>query len=339
MLKLKYWKTSFPFHYPFTISKGSKTHQDALVIELDHRGIKGYGEAPAIAYYNVTTDAMIATLESKRKFLEAYNLSDPKRFWHFLHHLFPKDPFLVCALDIAGWDISGKMSGKPIFKLLGLNPNQAPQTDYTIGMDSTASMIEKIKSNPAPIYKIKVGGEQDLETLSDIRQTTDAIIRVDANAGWTFEDAQKYLPLLEQWKVELIEQPLPVKEFGNTKVLQTMTSIPIIADEDCVNIHDLESCSSAFKGINIKLTKCSGITPAIELARKAKQLGLEIMLGCMNESVIGTAALAHLSSLADYLDADGPLLLAEKNATGISYENFRLLPSDEPGLGIKPIVL
>ncbi len=336
MFTIRYWQKELAFEHPFTISKGTKTHQSTLVVELNFRGIVGYGEAPAIAYYNISTDQMVADLEAKRKFIESFSLTEPKRFWHFLHHLFTANPFLVCALDMAGWDIYGKLRRRPLYELWNLNLNDAPPSDYTIGIDSLDKMLYKMNAHPAPIYKIKVGTTEDLEKLIAIRKNTNAVIRVDANAGWNLNQALEMLPVLEQLGVELIEQPLAKEDLEGSKVLKEKTSIPIIADESCVGEKDVEKCAGYFSGINIKLTKCSGITPALEMIKKARSLDLKIMLGCMNESSIGTTALAHLAPMADFLDADGPLLLKEGVGTPIEYSQHRLMPSSLPGLGFMP---
>ena len=336
MFGIKYWHKNLAFEYPFTISKGTKTHQSTFIVELNFRGIKGYGEAPAINYYNISVEQMIADLENKRKFVESFSLTDPKRFWHFLHHLFPGNPFLVCALDMAGWDIFGKLNRQPLYKYWKLDPAKAPKTDYTIGIDDAELMLEKMRKYPASIYKIKVGSGDDLEKLKFLRKHSDAHFRIDANAGWNFEDAKTYLPEFEQLGIELIEQPLSKESYEQTGELKILTKIPIYADESFINEKDLSKCADSFTGINIKLTKCSGITPALEIISKARKLGLGVMLGCMNESSIGTAALANLAPMADYLDADGPLLLKEDTATGISYQNNYIKTSDIPGLGIQP---
>lgn len=135
-MKVSYKKYELPFNYPFTISKGTKTHQSTLVVELDHFGTRGYGEAPAISYYNIPVDKMIADLEQKKLFVEKFSFTDPERFWHYLHHLFPQNPFLVCALDMAGWDLYGKLNNKPLYLLWGLDHANAPLCDFTIGIDS-----------------------------------------------------------------------------------------------------------------------------------------------------------------------------------------------------------
>lgn len=337
MFKIRFWKKSLAFEYPFTISKGTKTHQPIFVVELEWRGVRGYGEAPAISYYGISVDQMVDDLTTKIKFVENFSFTEPKRFWHFLHHLFPKNPFLVCALDMAGWDLYAKVRNKPLYAVWNHDPRQSPITDYTIGIDTIEVMLEKIKNYPAPVYKIKVGNQDDLNKLKQIRQHTDARLRIDANAGWEFDQAKSILLELEQINIECIEQPFAKDAFEETKVFADLTAIPVIADESCVGIADVEKCAQAFDGINIKLTKSSGITPAIDMIKKGRQLNLKIMLGTMNESTIGTAALAHLAPMVDYLDADGPLLLKEDLATGIQYHQYQLLPSDLPGLGVQLI--
>jgi L-Ala-D/L-Glu epimerase len=334
-VQIKYKIVNLPFRYPFTIARGTKTHQPIFVVELEFNGIKGYGEAPAIAYYNIPAEQMAEDLEKKILMAGKFALTDPERYGHFLHHLFPKNSFLVCALDIAGWDLYGKLRKKPIYELLNLDPVKTPLTDYTIGIDTTEKMIAKMQEKPWPIYKIKVGTDGDLERLHDLKQHTDALIRVDANSGWTLDEAMAKIPLFSEAGVELIEQPLHKDDWEGMKKLFATSPLPLIADESCVSENDVEKCAGHFHGINIKLTKCGGITPALKMIRKARELGLKVMIGCMNETTIGSAAIAHLSPLIDYMDADGPLLLAEDLATGLNYDYGRISLSQKPGLGIE----
>jgi L-Ala-D/L-Glu epimerase len=334
-MKIRYWQYNLPFKYPFTISKGTKTHQPSLVVELEHLGIKGYGEAPAIVYYNITVEKMVADLEQKKLFIEKFALTDPERYWHYLHHLFPQNPFLVCALDIAAWDLFAKMKRKPLYELWKLDKTKGPLTDYTIGIDTIEKMVEKIKEKPWPIYKIKLGTDNDLEIMVALRKHTNAILRVDANAGWNIDEALKKIPVLKELGVEFIEQPLAKDNWEGMKILYEKSSLPLIADESCVFESDVEKCHGYFHGINIKLTKCSGITPARRMIDNARRLNMQVMVGSMNESTIGSAAIAHLNPLLDYVDMDGPLLLAEDIAAGINFDFGKVLISNNPGLGIE----
>jgi len=333
-LKVSYYKYDLKFRYPFTISKGTKTHQPTLIVELEHFGIKGYGEAPAIAYYNIPVEKMIEDIENKKVFIEKFAFTEPDRYWHYLHHLFPQNSFLVCALDMAAWDIYGKMQKKKLYELWKGDISKNPLTDYTIGIDTVDKMIEKIKEKPWPIYKIKVGTANDIANVKALRENTDAILRVDANAAWDVETALQLIPQLKELGVELVEQPLAKDDWDGMKILYKESPLPLFADEACVFENDVEKCRDHFHGINIKLTKCSGITPALRMIKKAREFDLKIMVGCMNESTIGSAAIAHLLPFIDYADMDGPLLLEEDVATGIGYDFGRVLYSDEPGLGI-----
>ncbi len=333
-MKVTYRTYELPFTYPFTISKGTKTHQPTFVVELEFFGVKGYGEAPAISYYNIPVDKMIADLEQKKTFVEKFSFSDPERYWHYLHHLFPNNSFLVCALDMAGWDLHGKLKRKQLHELWGLDTQKSPVTDFTIGIDNIETMLKKMKERPWPIYKIKVGTEGDVEMVAALRKETDAIFRVDANAGWTLEQAMHKIPLLKELGVEFVEQPLAKDNWEDMKTLFNHSPLPVIADESCVKEEDVTKCAGHFHGINIKLTKCSGITPARRMISKARELEMKVMIGCMNESSVGTAAIAQLAPLLDYVDMDGPLLLSEDIAEGVSFDNGKIIYRGGAGLGL-----
>ena len=173
-----------------------------------------------------------------------------------------------------------------------------------------------------------------MEIVKALRAETDARIRVDANAGWTLEKALLKIPVLKELDIEFVEQPLAKDDWEGMKILYEDSPLPMFADEACVGEQDVLKCAGHFHGINIKLTKCSGITPAKRMIEKARELGLQVMIGCMNESTIGTAAIAHLAPLVDYVDMDGPLLLAEDTATGIDFDKGIIQYNDGPGLGI-----
>lgn len=333
-----YFPFELPFKYPFTISRGTKTHQPTLIVELDFHGIKGYGEAPAIAYYDITVAKMIEDLKEKKALIEKFSLTDPERYWHYLHHLIPRNNFLVCALDMAAWDIFGKLNRKPLYQLWNLDTSISPVTDYTIGIDTIERMVEKMQEKPWPIYKIKLGTPDDIKIIEALRSHTDAVLRVDANAGWTTKEALVKIPLLKELGVEFIEQPLAKDNWDGMRILYHQSVLPLIADESCVTEHDVEKCQHHFHGINIKLTKCSGITPARRMITKARDLEMAVMIGSMNECTVGSAAIAHLAPLVDYLDMDGPLLLSEDLATGISFDEVstgKIIYPTKPGLGIE----
>ncbi len=335
MLQLQYYPFDLAFKHPFTISKGSKTHQPTLVVSLGLGNLRGYGEAPAISYYNVTVEQMMASLEAKRQVIERYALTDPNRYWHFLHHLLPGQNFLIAALDIAGWDLFAQLRRQPLYRLLGIDPANMPTTDYTIGLDTIDIMVQKMEELKWPIYKVKAGKPGDIDTLRALRVHTSAPIRIDANEGWTFDEIKALLPELVKLNITMIEQPLPREEWEAMKELKALSSIPLFADESCRGEEDVKKCEESFHGINIKLTKCGGITPALRMIKEARENGLKVMIGSMNESTVGSAAIANIMPLADEADADGPLLLQEDVAAGLNYDNGKIILSGGPGLGIQ----
>jgi L-alanine-DL-glutamate epimerase-like enolase superfamily enzyme len=168
-MKADYRIFELPFQYPFTISKGTKTHQPTFVVSLEHFGRTGYGEAPAIHYYDVTTAKLEMVFKAKKMFIEKFAFTEPERYWHYLHHLLPIHPFLVCALDIAGWDLYGKLHGRPLRSFWSKYGDPAPPTDYTIVIDDPQKMVEKMKAKHWPIYKIKVGTDNDIEIIETLR--------------------------------------------------------------------------------------------------------------------------------------------------------------------------
>lgn len=334
-MKLTYHTYNLAFRHPFTISKGTKTHQPTLVVSLEHLGHIGYGEAPAITYYNISVEQMVQDLERKKLFVEKFAFTEPERYWHYLHHLFPANPFLVCALDIAGWDLYGKMKGKPLKEIWQPAEPLQPVTDYTIGIDTVEKMVAKMQEKQWPIYKIKLGTDNDIEIIEALRKHTDATIRIDANAAWTVDEALQKIEAFKNLNIEFIEQPLAKEDWEGMRVLYQKSPIPLIADESCVFESEVEKCVNHFHGINIKLTKCSGITPALRMIKRARELNLKVMVGSMNESTVGSAAIAHLMPLIDYVDADGPLLLKEDVAEGLQYNHDgTIITREAPGLGI-----
>jgi len=335
-MKVNYKTYNLKFRHPFGISRGTKTHQPSIVVELEHLGWTGYGEAPAISYYDITVEKMVQHLEFKKMFVEKFAFTDPERYWHYLHHLLPNNPFLVCALDIAGWDLWGKMNRKPLKKFWQPAVPKNPVTDYTIGIDTIEKMVEKMQEKPWPIYKIKLGTDNDIEIVEALRKHTNSKLRIDANAAWTATEALEKIKVFKDLDVEFIEQPLAKGDWEGMKMLYNESPLPLIADESCVFEEDVDKCLHHFHGINIKLTKCSGITPALRMIQRARKLDMQIMVGSMNESTLGSAAIAHLMPLIDFVDVDGPLLLEEDIATGLSYEaDGTVLTSDAPGLGIE----
>ncbi len=325
MLHVQYKHIKTPFKHPFRTAHGVKTHQEALLIRMSVGPYSGMGEAPAIHYYDVSVEKMISELEQKMPILSRYAFTEPERFWHFCHHLFPHNSFLICALDMAYWNMYAMRQQKSIRALWNLPDSKGPITDLTIGIDDKEAMCDKISANPWPVYKIKVASVSDIDTLQALRKVTKSPFRIDANAAWSVEDACMILPQLENLGIEWVEQPLAKDNLEGMLVLKEKTSIPFIADESCVGEEDVMKCAPYFDGINIKLTKCGGLTPARRMIDEARSKNLQIMMGCMNETEVGTEAMMHFLPLLDYADMDGPLLLDIPVLQRIAYEQAHLI--------------
>ena len=333
---------------PFRISYESRDEQEALVIQLGDTNkhgnrVTGLGESTANNYYQVSVERMQNEVESVREIIEEYSLSDTplavgepgtsEHFWQQLQPHFQQSPFTLCALDIAAHDLYGKKIGNPLYQLWGLNPSDAPTTNYTIGIDSTEVMVRKLKAKPWPIYKIKLGTPEDLAIVRELRKYTNALFRVDANCAWGVEETIKNAPELKKLGVEFIEQPLKANNWDGMREVFQHSVLPVMADESCIAESDVAKCAGLFHGINIKLTKCGGITPARRMIQEARQRNMKVMIGCMTESTIGISAIAHLSPLLDYVDMDGAMLLAEDIATGVTITTEGVQFPDENGTG------
>jgi L-alanine-DL-glutamate epimerase-like enolase superfamily enzyme len=332
-MKIFFYKSNLEFEYPFTISKGTKTHQPALIICVDHDNINGYGEAPSIAYYNISVEQMIMDLKLALKDFDLNKFYCAEDCWTYLNNKMPNNNFALCAIDMALHDWFAKKNGRKLFETFYSNWTDIPPTDYTIGIDSIELMEQKIKAHPMPIYKIKLGLGNEEKILESISRLTDSKIRIDFNEGLTADRFLELYPLFEKYNIELLEQPLSKLDEDGMNLIFKHTKIDLFADEFCVKELDVEKCINKFHGINIKLTKCGGITPALRMIKRANELGLKVMMGTMNESSIGTAAIAHFLPQLIKVDMDGVLLLKETFASGILYD--RNAVCQEPnGLGL-----
>jgi L-alanine-DL-glutamate epimerase-like enolase superfamily enzyme len=334
-MELRVHRFELPLRHVFTISRGSITVQTTLIVELAEGNHRGYGEATTNDYYGFTFESMAAALERVRPAIEAGTLSDPTRLWQECQPLLADNPFALCALDQAAHDLWGKKLGQPVYRLWGLTIDRIPPSNYTIGIDSIEKMVEKLNEFPGwPVYKIKLGTPQDLEIVQALRQHTAATFRVDANCGWTADETIRNSSQLKKLNVEFIEQPLAADRWDDMGRVVKESELPIIADESCIVEADVDRCAGHFHGINIKLVKCGGLTPARRMIARARQLGLKVMVGCMTESTVGISAIAQLLPLLDYVDMDGAVLLARDIATGVKVERGICHFPGVPGNGV-----
>lgn len=332
-MDLTLYPFELPFRHPFTISRKSKSTQPLLVVKLQEGGLYGLGETADNSYYRMTVPRLTEDIERVEPILKEYTLQEPEQFWSDLYTHLQHNMFALCALDMAGWDLYAKKQNKKLYEVWGLDISHNPMTDYTIGIDTIENMVTKLKEFPWPIYKIKLGTKEDVAIIRALRKHTDAIFRVDANCAWGTDEAIENSKILADLNVEFIEQPLPAEDREGIKKVYKYSALPVIADESCIIEEDVTQCEDHFHGINIKLTKCGGITPALRMIARAKQLNLKVMTGSMNESTVGTSAVAHLLPYLDYVDMDGPLLLAEDTAEGVTFDHGKVIYADRPGTG------
>jgi L-Ala-D/L-Glu epimerase len=320
--------------HTFKINHGAHDVQPTLIVELKEGDFNGYGEATANPYYNVTVEKMIEDISSCKSLIEGSDMVNPESFWDLLNEKL-QSSFSLCALDIAAHDLYGKKKGQPLYELWGLEKNHLPLTNYTIGIDSIDNMVKKLQEKPWPLYKIKLGTSEDIAIVTELRKHTHSIFRVDANCAWDVEETIHNAQELKKLNVEFIEQPLKADNIEGMKEVFKYSVLPVIADESCLTEADVDLCADHFHGINIKLCKCGGLTPARRMIARAKDLGMAVMVGCMTESTIGISAIAQLLPLLDYVDMDGPLLLKNDIASGIEIKDGMVLYSKENGTGAK----
>jgi len=275
-----------------------------------------------------------------REWIAEMDLPHPCDLFDGCSEVIPHDKFALSAIDGAAYDLYGKMHGIPTTKILELPAVGQTQSSYTLGIDSIEEMVRKYREQPDwPVYKIKLGTPHDLEIVQALRQETDATIRVDANCAWTPEQTIANSRVLAELGIEFIEQPLPANAPREAHRMVFENSVlPVIADESCRTEPDVEKCHGLFHGINVKLCKCGGLTPASRMLKQARELGMETMVGCMIESTVGISAAAQLLPLLDYADFDGATLLAEDAARGVNIRNGRVNFSSVSGSGIELLI-
>lgn len=335
MIQLTTHSFELPLRHVFSISRESTSVQPTLIVELFDGVHRGYGEATTNRYYGATLESMRTALEGVRSIVESTTALDPEWLWQATWPQLQSHPFAQCALDQAAHDLWGKQQGAPVYKLWGLPLDRIPASNFTIGIDAIDVMVQKLLEMPGwPIYKVKLGTPHDLDIVRELRRHTDAAFRVDANCGWSADEATANSRELAKLGVEFIEQPLPAADWAGAKRVFENSALPIIADESCIAEGDVERCAGHFHGVNVKLVKCGGLTPARRMVVRARELGMKAMVGCMTESTVGISAVAQLLPLLDYVDMDGAALLASDIADGVKVDRGRAIFPAENGCGV-----
>lgn len=318
----------------FRVSHGASDQRHNVVVRLKHDGLVGMGEAAAVFYYGDTQASLMEYLESLPPLGD-----NPFDLERIIASLPPGPQAGKAAVDIALHDLYGKRLGQPLYRIFGLNPAPLPQTSFTIGIDEPEVMAERASQSGYPFIKIKVGTDHDEAVVRAIRRACSARLRVDANGGWSREQALDIIPRLAAYDLEFIEQPLPVQDregylWLKQNLRQQGIQMPIFADESVRTSRDIVSLANGLDGVVVKLMKTGGLREALRCIHTARAHGLQIMLSCMIESSLGVTAAAHLAPLCDYLDLDGPLLIANDPFRGLQYQGAVLTLPEAPGLGV-----
>jgi L-Ala-D/L-Glu epimerase len=336
------WETSvtrLKLRHTWTTTMSSSEYRDTIQVRLASDGVTGIGEGAPIVRYHESAESGKKAIDAIVPFLQTANP------WHFekvmteVSRRMPNQFAASAALDIALIDWVGKKLNTPLYRILGLNPADAPITTFSIGIDTPETTRQKVEeAAPFPVLKIKVGLNTDEASIAAVRSVTKKPLRVDANEGWKDkEEAVRKINWLESQGVEFVEQPMPAEMIEETRWVRSHVHLPIIADEAALNAHVIPKLADAYDGVNIKLDKCGGIQQALRMIYVAKSLGMKTMLGCMVSSSVTVTAAAHLSPLVDYADLDGNLLVANDPYRGVKVNNGKLVLPDGPGIGVTPV--
>ena len=333
-LSLSISALELPLVHPFTIARGSADVARTAIFRIGWNGIEGLGETAPIHRYGESVDSVIAYFEQ-----HPVRGDDPYLLDDLLDPAIPAAA--RCGLDVALHDLIGKDCGRPLYRLLGLDPARTPVTSFTIGIADPQTTLRKVSEvRDHPILKVKLGAgsaSQEIETIESVRGAYTGTIRIDANEGWTAEQAVAVLRELERFEIEFCEQPIPAGNPEQLRFIRDHTRIPIVTDEDSCVAEDLPKLYGCVDGINVKLVKTGGIRGALQMIHTARALGMKIMLGCMVESGILATAAAQLSPLVDWADIDGPFLTKDDPFSGLTYDRGKIVLPDGAGLGVREV--
>jgi len=336
-VQLTYRPYKLKLKHPFKLAYGTRTETDIVLVELEHEGEIGYGEASLPPYLEETTESVGRFLNK----IETDKLN-PFQFREAVMYLTDLDVdnnAAKAAVDIALHDLLGKLVDKPLAALMGIEASESVPSSFTIGMSSIEELELKLKdANDFPIIKLKLGGDDDKTLVNNYLQCSDKPFHVDVNQGWKDSgQAAEMVSWLAEKGALLVEQPMPVEMLEETARLTESSPIPIIADESVKRLGDLAPLKGVFSGVNIKLMKSTGFFEAFTMIREARKLDFKVLIGCMAESSCAVTAAANLASLADWADLDAPVLISNDPFSGVKMENGELILPEGPGLGIEKI--
>lgn len=337
-MKLTFQPYNLILKHTFSIANYSRNTTPIVLVQIEHNGEIGYGEASLPQYLGETQDSVCTFLQKVD--LSKFDIqTEIEEIMLSIDAIKERNTAAKAAIDIALHDLKGKITNQSVRKMLGITSTETPFTSYTIGIDKEHIIREKVKeATPYSILKIKVDRENWRKTIDIIREETDKPLFIDANQSWTSkEEALENIQFLSTKNILLIEQPLEKSNIESHKWLKERSPLPIIADESVQRFSDIEKIKDAFDGINIKLMKCTGINEALKMIKRARQYGLKIMLGCMTETSCAIAAAAQLAPLADFIDLDGNLLITNDCFDGLKIKNGKIDLNNKSGIGIEKL--
>jgi len=340
-MKISFEPVTLTARHTFKISRKEVSGDvfDNVIVKLEYEGLTGWGEAAPFVIYGENQTTTLAALETMGPVVESYdNPWMAESLSNERDAVLERNFAAKAAIDMALFDLQGKLCGQPLYRLLGLDPAGVPLSTFTIGIDTPETVRTKVREvKDFPLLKVKVGGPEDMECLKVVHEeASGARLRVDANCGWTPHEALRMIEKLVPFGVEFVEQPLPSSNVEGMRWLHMKSPLPLMADESCERLEDIQACVGQFDAINIKLAKCGGVRHALKMIHTARALELKVMLGCMIETSICITAAAHISPLVDYADLDGAVLIADDPFGGMKFEKCRMTLPTEPGLGVEP---
>lgn len=334
-LRLEAEVVSLRTKYPFKIARHEHFEVRTVLVKLrDEDGVEGWGEATPQRFYGETPETVLAALDLYATVLpeDPFRLEEAERRFE---QLLTGNNSARAALSTALHDLVGKRLGVPVHRLWGLDGGTLPQSTFTIGIDTAEMIRKKVReAEEYPILKIKLGSSNDMEILQAIRDVTDRELRVDANCGWTVKQAIRMLPVLEEYGVTVLEQPLPREDLDGLAEIRRHCRIPLIVDESCITSADIPRVVGKVDGINIKLAKTGSLREALRMIHIARAHHLMVMVGCMVETSIAITAAAQFCPLVDIVDLDGAALLADDPYQGATIHRGQLRLPEGPGLGV-----
>lgn len=337
-LRLSYMPYELTLRHAFNLAKSSRTTTPDVLVRIEYDGITGYGEASMPPYLGESVQS-VCTFLSKvdlSQFTDPFRLED---ILHYVDNLAPDNRAAKASIDIALHDLLGKIMGQPWHKIWGLNPDNTPLTSFTIGIDTEPVVRQKEEeARPYKVLKVKMGLDNDRQTIDIIRSMTDVPICVDVNQGWNSkEHALEMIHWLKEKNCLFVEQPMPKEMIDQTAWLRERSPLPIIADEAFQRLPDITGFNGVYDGINIKLMKSTGMHEAYKMITLAKALDMKVMIGCMTETSCAVTAAAQLSPLVDWADLDGNLLISNDCFDGLKIINGKVTLPDRPGIGVTPV--